>query len=101
MPLPSLLAHGALQCKAKTKHSGSKCQNPAAFGMKVCRMHGARRPHTILKGGKHPNYQHGQETLEAKAARSEKLGELRYIESLMHILQMTKAKRTPGRKPGR
>lgn len=98
MPLPSL-NHGALQCKAKAKHSGCRCKNPAAFGMKVCRVHGARRPHTIMKGEAHPNYKHGLETLAAKAERSAGLVELRRLEGLMHDLGMATAHRIPGRKP--
>ena len=98
MSLPSV-KRGALRCKAKCKRTGIQCQNPAAFGMKVCRVHGARRPHTILKGIDHPNYKHGHETLAAKAERSAGQAELRRLEELMYDLGMTTAKRTPGRKP--
>lgn len=88
MPLPSLRIHGAKQCRAKSKRSGSQCQNPAAFGMPTCRMHGARHPNTTLRGVEHPNYRHGQETLEAKAVRSAKLAELRRLEYVMKDLGM-------------
>ena len=50
--------------------------------MTVCRYHGARKPETIRKGASHPQYRHGQETLEAKAERSKVLAELREIEAL-------------------
>ena len=99
MPLPSVLTHGALQCHAKCKATQNQCRNPAAFGMMVCRYHGARRQNTILRGKDHPNYQHGQETLEAKAKRSAGLARLQELEQLMHQLGMTTEKRTPGRKP--
>lgn len=89
MPLPSLRLHNANQCRARSKRSGNQCLNPAAFGMPTCRMHGARRAHTTLSGEAHPAYQHGQETLDAKAARSSKLFELRQLELLMHLLGMT------------
>jgi hypothetical protein len=67
--------------------------------MKVCRMHGARRPESIRRGEAHPNYQHGEETLEAKAERSATLTRLRHLENVMHQFGMTTAARTPGRKP--
>jgi len=37
MPLENL----NLQCKAKSKRSGKRCQNPAVKGYEVCRVHGA------------------------------------------------------------
>ncbi len=85
MPLPSLHLHGAKQCRARSKRSGNQCRNPAAFGMPTCRMHGARRAHTVLIGNKHPNYQHGRETLEAKAHRFKKLTELRQLERIQKL----------------
>jgi hypothetical protein len=99
MPLPSVTTHGALRCHAKSKSTGQQCQNPSAFGMKVCRLHGARKPNTILKGAAHPAFKHGEETLAAKTALSAGLAELRRLEGLMHQLGMTTARRTPGRKP--
>ena len=99
MPLPTISEHGAQQCHARSKRSGNQCLNPAAYGLSVCRMHGARPPQTILRGSEHPSYKHGRETLEAKAERSAKLVELRDLESLMHALKMTSARRMPGRKP--
>jgi len=99
MPLPCVADYNAVRCRATAKHSGCQCQNPAAFGMPVCRVHGARRPETVRKGTDHPQYRHGQETLEMKRAHRESSARLRALESLMHMLGMTKAKRTPGRKP--
>jgi hypothetical protein len=100
MPLPSLTMHGALQCKATAKHSQTRCLNPAAYGMPVCRLHGARRPETIRRGPDHPNYHHGRETLEAKAARSRALVELRELEGAMVVLGALEGPRWRGRKPG-
>jgi hypothetical protein len=97
MPLPSVLKHGALRCHAKSKSTQAQCGNPAAFGMSVCRYHGARK--TVLNGKAHPNYRHGEQTLAAKAARSAGLAELRMLEGMMHDLKMTSAKRMVGRKP--
>ena len=94
MPLPCILKKTAVQCHAKCKATQNRCRNPAAFNTSVCRYHGARRPASIKRGKTHPNYQHGEETLEAKAERSKKLGELRELENIMHLLKMTTATRT-------
>jgi hypothetical protein len=101
MPLDSLTKFGALQCKAKAKRSQSRCLNPAAFGMVVCRLHGARRPETILKGASHPLFKHGRETLEAKQKSSDDAKRIRILEELMHQLEMVPkgTPRLPGRKP--
>lgn len=37
----------------------------------MCRYHGARHPETILKGANHPQYRHGNETIEARKRRRE------------------------------
>lgn len=99
MPLPNIRNKRSLQCKATSKHTGHQCQNPAAFGQKVCRFHGARRPASILRGTNHPNFQHGQETLQAKARRSASLTKLRRVEDLMVSTGLFDLKRSPGRKP--
>lgn len=99
MPLPCLRMYGAKRCRARSKLSNKQCLNPAAYGMTTCRMHGARYPHTVLRGELHPSYKHGHETLKSKALRSEKLAELRNLEDLMFKIGMTTAKKTPGRKP--
>lgn len=62
-------------------------------------MHGARHRETIKKGADHPNYQHGNETLPAKAARSAKLTELRQIEGTMALLGILEGPKWRGRKP--
>jgi len=67
--------------------------------MKVCKVHGARKKETILKGTKHPNYKHGRETLEAKARRSAGLARLRALEELLASAPMLNYRRSRGRKP--
>jgi len=62
-------------------------------------LHSARRPETILRGEAHPLYKPGGETFQAKAKRSAALARIRELEELMHLLGMTSARRTPGRKP--
>ncbi len=54
MPLPNILSGKTLRCKAKSRRSKKRCKNPAAYGMSVCRYHGARKPETIKKGANHP-----------------------------------------------
>ena len=82
MPLPAVVSGKARRCKAMCKARGAQCSQPAAFGMPVCRYHGARKPEAVKRGEDHPQYRHGQETLEAKAERSRRLAELRVLEAL-------------------
>ena len=89
----------APQCSAPAKHSRERCKNPAAHGMPVCRVHGARRPHTIKRGKNCPQWRHGGETQAAKAARSAKLRELRDIEAALFALGALAGPRWVGRKP--
>ena len=100
MPLPSVRSGAAQQCHARAKGTGLQCRNPAAYSMPVCRFHGARLAGTIRRGSDHPQWKHGQETLEAKAERSAMLGELRAIEAKMVAALMLVGPRWRGRKPG-
>lgn len=84
MPLPAMKT--ARRCHAHTKSTGQQCHNPAAFGMLVCRLHGARKKSTILKGRDHPNYRHGQDTQEAKATG---IAELKFLRRLVIELKKT------------
>ena len=99
MPLPSVSEHRANQCTAQAKSTKQRCLNPAAYGCRTCRLHGARRQNTIKRGKSHPNYRHGMETLEAKRLRSEGLARLREIEHDLIARGLIKCKRTVGRKP--
>jgi len=101
MPLPSIAAYSARQCRAKSKRSGERCKNPAAYGQPTCRMHGSRQQETIKRDADHPLFIHGQETLEAKSERSAKLAELREIETFMFETGMATGARWRGRKPNR
>ena len=99
MPLPSVLKHSAAQCTARAKSTQNRCLNPAAFGCRTCRLHGARKPSSIKAGPNHPNYRHGLETLSAKHQRSVKLAELRTIETELLNKGLIAGARTAGRKP--
>ena len=98
MPLPSMRLFGAKQCTAKSRRTGLPCNNPAAYGCRTCRMHGARKPESIKRGKSHENYLHGQRTLEARLEQSATSRRLQQLEDAMHVLGMTNAKRSRGRK---
>ena len=98
MPLPSMRLHRAKQCTAKSKRTGLPCNNPAAYGCRTCRMHGARKAESIKRGKDHVNFVHGRRTLEAQAEQSATACRLQQLEDAMHLLNMTTAKRSQGRK---
>ena len=100
MPLPNVASGRTAQCRARSKRSLRRCLNPAAYGMSVCRFHGARRPQSIKRGAEHPRFRHGRETQQRRQARREASIRLRDLEALMHLYRFTTTKRTPGRKPG-
>ena len=99
MPLPSLL-NGAKQCQVNSKRTGIRCMNLAAYGCKACRMHGAHKSKNVLRGVNHPNYKTGEETLGAKAMRSEKSEMFRYLTDLgNHCKLFYKEIKPRGRPP--
>ena len=98
MPLPSITKHRAKQCTAKSKRTGLPCKNPAAYGCRSCKVHGARRPESIKRGKDHVNFVHGRRTLEAQLEQSAASRRLQQLEDAMHLLGMTTAKRSRGRK---
>jgi hypothetical protein len=61
-------------------------------------MHGARKAESIKRGEQHPNYVHGGRTQEAQAEQSATSRRLQQLEDAMHVLGMTTAKRSRGRK---
>jgi hypothetical protein len=103
MPLPGI--DEVRQCTARAKSTESRCRNAAVskWGLPptVCRMHGARHSSSIMRGANHPQHKHGQETLEAKAERSQQLSELRELEALSFALGIATGPKWRGRKPAR
>ena len=91
-----------LRCTARAKGSQTQCRNPAMQGKTKCRTHGGASTGPKTQAGKdairQAHYKHGEQTLEAKAARSAKDAELQSLEDVLHALNMTSAKRTRGRK---
>ena len=101
MPLPNITSGKTQCCTAKCKARGDRCRNPAAYGMAVCRYHGAKKPKAIKRGASHPQYRHGGETLHAKVERHQMSVLFHEAESLMFALDMVApgSTRTRGRKP--
>jgi len=100
MPLPCI-NNGTTKCQCKSKRTGLPCNNPAAFGQKACRMHGAHKKVTKLTGTEHPNYKHGENTQTSKVKRSKKSLMFLMLEEIGHHAQMfhPSSTRTRGRKP--
>jgi hypothetical protein len=99
LPLPRI--DETKRCTATCKARSDQCRNPAAYGMRVCRYHGARKPETVKRGASHPQYRHGQETREAKAERHQMAVFFHKVEDLMFALDMVSpgSTRMRGRKP--
>ena len=70
-------------------------RSPAAYGIPVCRFHGARRPETVSQGPSHPQYRHGRETLEARRNRVEAMTRIRVLTDLGVLCGFLR-RRTPG-----
>jgi len=100
MPLPSV-KKGATQCVVKCKRTGLQCMNPAAYGCKSCRMHGAHKSRNTLAGENHPQFKHGRDTKQAKERHQQTSTKLHFLEDLGHHIKMFPegTTRTQGRKP--
>ena len=92
MPLPNLNR----QCTANNRKTGNRCKNPAAFGCRTCRYHGARR---VPKDESHPNYKHGKRTLDALETYRHKVAELDYLEEIGHRAGFMLGSKRSGRRP--
>jgi glycerol-3-phosphate dehydrogenase len=94
-----------LRCTALSKRTGVQCARPASKGSKTqkCHMHGGRgnsAPKTE-EGRQRVAAAHtksGQYTNAAKFEQSRSSARLAQLEDAMHVLGMTSAKRTRGRK---
>ena len=87
MPLPNLKQ----QCTAQNRNKQRRCLNPAAFGCKTCRYHGARRQ--IAKGIDHPNYKHGNRSQSGIRSFSKASQELDMIEDMAESIGMVASRR--------
>jgi hypothetical protein len=99
MPLTSVL-NGAKQCQVITKRTKQRCKNPAAYGCKACRMHGAHRSRNVLKGVDHPRYKNGERTKDAQTERRDKGVVFRYLTDIgNHVGLFYTQLKTRGRPP--
>ncbi|MBT5379229.1 MAG: hypothetical protein HOL08_09260 [Opitutae bacterium] len=95
MPLP----HVKLFCRSIKRATGGPCKNPAAWGCRTCRYHGARRPQTVKRGQEHWAYKDGSCSTETRDTYRQAAAELRKIEEIGFKHGVLVGKRTPGRKP--
>ena len=91
MPLPNIKR----QCTAQNRNKQRRCLNPAAFGCKTCRYHGARR--NIKANETHPNYKHGNRSQSGIKSFSKASQELDVIEDIAESIGMV-ARRRRGRR---
>lgn len=101
MPLPSVEKYGAKRCTALSKRTKLPCKNPAAYGCKTCRYHGAKRSRYALSGQMHPQYKNGEFTKEKLTLKSEKSLQFLMLEELGHHIGLFAEGSTKlrGRKP--
>ena len=95
MPLPNIKKF----CCAKCKATGIRCLNPAAYGMPVCRYHGAKKPDSIRCGAAHGRYKSGEFTKASKEAARQASVRLMDLENIGFKLGMMTGERTRGRRP--
>lgn len=94
-----------LRCTASSSRTGAQCGRPALKSSKTnkCQYHGGRSTGPKTVEGKariaSAHTVHGHETKLARAERSAGSAKLHRIEDAMHLLGMTTADRTTGRKP--
>ena len=94
-----------LRCTAKSVRSGNQCLKPALKSSRTtkCPTHGGRNKGPITEAGKArsaaAHVKTGEFTKQAIRERSQKLAEMMQLEDAMHVLKMTTATRTRGRKP--
>jgi hypothetical protein len=94
-----------LRCTAKSVRSGNQCLKPALKSSRTqkCGHHGGRNKGPVTEAGKArsaaAHVKTGDFTKKAMLERSKKLAEMMQLEDAMHVLKMTNATRTRGRKP--
>ena len=100
-----LLAGGrirCLRCSARSKRTKLRCGAPAMKGKKVCATHGGKSTGPRTKQGKansaKANLKNGKYTKLAQIERSEASAQLSQLEDAMHLLGMSDAPRSTGRK---
>ena len=94
-----------LRCTAQSSRKKVQCCRPALRTSKTqkCQFHGGRATGAKTPEGRkrivQANYRHGESTKAARRDYSTASANLRRLEDAMHVLGMTSASRTRGRKP--
>ncbi len=94
-----------LRCTAKSLRRGDQCLKPALKSSRTqkCGHHGGRNKGPITEAGKArsaaSHVKTGEYTKKAIRERSQKLAEMMQLEDACHLLSLTDASRTRGRKP--
>jgi hypothetical protein len=94
-----------LRCTAKSVRSGNQCLKPALKSSRTakCGHHGGRNKGPVTEAGKArsaaAHVKKGEFTKQAIKERSQKLAEMLQLEDACHLLSLTVASRTRGRKP--
>ena len=87
MPLPNVTNGTAKRCRARTKGRNlAPCLNLAAYGVPVCKVHGATKPKNRITGENHHRFKHGNDTKEVVVKRKKQLSTLRKIEDVLFLL---------------
>jgi len=93
------------RCTAQSSRTKLQCGRPALKTSKTqkCQFHGARSSGPKTEAGRSriaaAHYKHGESTKAARAEYSKASAKLSQLEDAMHLLKMTTAPRTRGRKP--
>jgi hypothetical protein len=94
-----------LRCTAKSVRSGNQCLKPALKSSRTqkCGHHGGRNKGPVTEAGKArsaaAHIKTGEFTKQAIRERSQKLAEMMQLEDVCHLVGLTTADRTRGRKP--
>jgi hypothetical protein len=94
-----------LRCTAMSKNTREQCRKPAlkASRTQKCTHHGGKSTGPKTAAGKArigaAHRVHGRETSQQRLERSQGALRMALIEDVMHVLRMTEAARTAGRKP--
>jgi hypothetical protein len=93
------------RCTAQSSRTKLQCGRPALKTSKTqkCQFHGAGSSGPKTEAGRSriaaAHYKHGESTKAARAEYSRASATLSKLEDAMHLLKMTTAPRTRGRKP--
>ena len=94
-----------LRCTAKSLRRGGQCRKPALKSSRTqkCGHHGGRNKGPVTEAGKArsaaAHIKTGEFTKQAIRERSQKLAEMMQLEDVCHLVGLTTADRTRGRKP--